>query len=103
MIKGSTKGNSFLWLIYLLVGEIFLCNSQTQGILQVQSSFLGRAITSLGGGCSKLFVVEGKSRKVGSYYNEFNDIEGNGYSGILNPLHPVDNEEETFYPGFGSK
>jgi hypothetical protein len=21
----------------------------------------------------------------------------------LNPLHPVDNEEETFYPGFGSK
>lgn len=76
MIKGSTK-----------VGETFLCNAQTKGLLEVQPAFLGRAITSLGGGCAKLFVVE----------------EGNGYSGILNPLHPVDNEEENFYPGFGSK
>ena len=30
-------------------------------------------------------------------------LEGSGYSGILNPLHPVDNEDETFYPGFASK
>jgi hypothetical protein len=45
------------------VGEIFLCNNQTKGVFQVQPQFLGKAITSLGGGCQKLFVVEGRFHK----------------------------------------
>lgn len=49
MIKGSTK-----------VGEIFLCGPETSGELDVLNQFLGKAITGLGGGCKKMFVIEGK-------------------------------------------
>ena len=49
MIKGSTK-----------VGEIFLCGPETDGKLEVLDQFLGKAITGLGGGCKKMFVLEGK-------------------------------------------
>jgi hypothetical protein len=42
------------------VGEVFLCNNETSGILEVLPQFLGRAITSLGGGCNKLYVIESK-------------------------------------------
>ena len=49
MIKGSTK-----------VGEIFLCGPETDGKLEVLSQFLGKAITGLGGGCKKMYVIEGK-------------------------------------------
>lgn len=49
MIKGSTK-----------VGEIFLCGPETEGKLEVLSQFLGKAITGLGGGCKKMYVIEGK-------------------------------------------
>ena len=49
MIKGSTK-----------VGEIFLCGPETEGKLEVLDQFLGKAITGLGGGCKKMFVLEGK-------------------------------------------
>lgn len=51
MIKGSTK-----------VGEIFVCGPETQGELKVLNRFLGKAITGLGGGCHKMFVIEGKFR-----------------------------------------
>lgn len=49
MIKGSTK-----------VGEIFLCGPETDGKLEVLDSFLGKAITGLGGGCKRMYVLEGK-------------------------------------------
>ena len=51
MIKGSTK-----------VGEIFLCGPETVGELSVLPQFLGKAITGLGGGCQKMFVIEGKCK-----------------------------------------
>ena len=47
MIKGSTK-----------VGEIFLCGPETEGTLDVLNAFLGKAITGLGGGCKKMYVIE---------------------------------------------
>jgi hypothetical protein len=50
MIKGSTKG-IFISVSYLLVGEIFMLSGSTDGQPQVQSQFLGKAITGLGGGC----------------------------------------------------
>ena len=56
MIKGSTK-----------VGEIFLCGQETNGQLEVLHQFLGKAITGLGGGCKKMYVIEGKSNN-----NKFN-------------------------------
>ena len=49
MIKGSTK-----------VGEIFLCGPETEGKLEVLNQFLGKAITGLGGGCKRMYVLEGK-------------------------------------------
>jgi len=49
MIKGSTK-----------VGEIFLCGPETDGKLEVLAQFLGKAITGLGGGCKKMYVIEGR-------------------------------------------
>ena len=49
MIKGSTK-----------VGEIFLCGPETDGKLVVLNQFLGKAMTGLGGGCKKMYVIEGK-------------------------------------------
>ena len=52
MIKGSTK-----------VGEIFLCGPETDGKLEVLNQFLGKAITGLGGGCKKMYVLEGKLHK----------------------------------------
>jgi len=58
----------------------------------VQSQFLGKAITGLGGGCGKLYVIEGKL--------EFSKVlEGEAYQGILNPLHPFDQEvnNDQFY------
>jgi hypothetical protein len=60
---------------------------------------LGKAITSLGGGCSKLFVVEGKELV---YFINCH-LEGNGYSGILSALHPLEREDEKYYPGLTSK
>jgi hypothetical protein len=45
----------------LIVGEIFMCSQQTDGILEVLPPFLGKAITGLGGGCNKMFVIEGTS------------------------------------------
>ena len=60
MIKGSTK-----------VGEIFLCGPETTGELDVLNQFLGKAITGLGGGCKKMFVIEGKSP---SYFKVLNPI-----------------------------
>jgi hemoglobin-like flavoprotein len=47
MIKGSTK-----------VGEIYVCSQQTNGKLEVQPQFLGKAITGFGGGFDKIFVLE---------------------------------------------
>ena len=49
MIKGSTK-----------VGEVFICGPETKGELQVMDQFLGKAVTGVGGGCKKMFVIEGK-------------------------------------------
>ena len=49
MIKGSTK-----------VGEIFLCGPETNGEFHMMGQFLGKAVTGLGGGCKKMFVIEGK-------------------------------------------
>lgn len=49
MIKGSTK-----------VGEVFLCGPETEGKLEVLNQFLGKAMTGLGGGCKKMYVLEGK-------------------------------------------
>ena len=49
MIKGSTK-----------VGEVFICGPETKGELQVMDQFLGKAVTGFGGGCKKMFVIEGK-------------------------------------------
>ena len=43
------------------VGEIFLCSEETNGIPEVLPHFLGKAITGFGGGCSKMFVMEGKA------------------------------------------
>jgi hypothetical protein len=53
------------------VGEIFLCNKETHGRLTVLENFLGRAITSLGGGCEKLYVIE----------------KGQGFEGKMVPIH----------------
>ena len=53
MIKGSTK-----------VGEMFLCGPETEGKLDVLNQFLGKAITGLGGGCKKMYVIEGKSNQI---------------------------------------
>ena len=47
MIKGSTK-----------VGEIFMCGPETAGKLEVLNQFLGKAMTGLGGGCKKMYVIE---------------------------------------------
>jgi hypothetical protein len=60
----------------------------------VQTQFLGKAITGLGGGCSKLFVIEGN-------INAVTFSEGEGYQGILNPLHPFDSENDQFYSAEG--
>jgi len=54
MIKGSTK-----------VGEVFLCGPETEGELNIIGQFLGKAVTGLGGGCKKMFVIEGKSHQKG--------------------------------------
>lgn len=54
---------SELLILAFVVGEIFLLSQTTDGIPQVQSQFLGKAITGLGGGCSKMFVIEGKIPK----------------------------------------
>lgn len=43
-----------------MVGEIFLCGPETDGNLQVLNQFLGKAITGLGGGSNKMYVLEGK-------------------------------------------
>jgi hypothetical protein len=47
MIKGSTK-----------VGEILVCNKETNGKLEVMPQFLGKAITGFGGGFDKIYVLE---------------------------------------------
>lgn len=47
MIKGSTK-----------VGEVFVCNEETNGKLEVMPQFLGKAIIGFGGGYDKMFVLE---------------------------------------------
>ena len=70
MIKGSTK-----------VGEIFICNKETNGKLEVLNQFLGRAITGFGGGYNKLFVLE----------------EGQGYEGIISSLHPPENDIDKLF------
>lgn len=59
MIKGSTKGKNSIHILLSLVGEIFLVGEQTDGILEILPQFLGKAITGLGGGCSKMYVIEG--------------------------------------------
>ena len=46
-------------MLRYIVGEVFLVSNSTDGLPQVQSQFLGKAITGLGGGCAKLFVIEG--------------------------------------------
>lgn len=70
MIKGSTK-----------VGEIFICNKETNGKLEVLPQFLGRAITGFGGGYNKLYVLE----------------EGEAYEGIISSLHPPENDIDRLF------
>lgn len=63
------------------MGEIFICNEQTDGKLQSSKQFLGQAITGFGGGFDKLFVIE----------------EGEGFEGRVSCLHkmkPVDPEQK---------
>jgi len=59
MIKGSTK-----------VGEIFFCGKDSEGVLEVMPTYLGKAITGLGGGSEKLYVIE----------------EDEGFLGVVNEI-----------------
>lgn len=68
MIKGSTK-----------VGEIFYCSEETNGTLEPLPQFLGKAITGMGGGFNKMYVLE----------------DGEGCDGLVTPLHPPTNDLET--------
>ena len=55
--------------------------------MNVLPAFLGKAVTGLGGGCSKMYVIEGKlcfGLKV---------PEGEGYSGIVTPIHPLESDD----------
>lgn len=70
MIKGSTK-----------VGEIFICNRETNGKLEVMPQFLGKAITGFGGGYNKIYVLE----------------EGEGFEGIVSSLHPPENDIDRLF------
>jgi len=58
------------------VGEIFLCDSSTDGNLIVLDQFLGRAMTKLGGGCNKMYVI----------------AKENGLEGMLVPIHSPEND-----------
>jgi hypothetical protein len=49
------KGNRN-WLI-VLVGEIFYCGKESNGVIQVLPAYLGTALTGLGGGGSQLYVI----------------------------------------------
>lgn len=71
MIKGSTK-----------VGEIFICNKETNGKMEVMPQFLGKAITAFGGGFDKMYVLE----------------EGEGFEGLISSLHPPEKDiDRLFY------
>lgn len=70
MIKGSTK-----------VGEIFICNKETNGKLEVMPQFLGKAITGFGGGYDKMFVLE----------------EGEGFEGVVSSLHSPDKDIDKLF------
>lgn len=70
MIKGSTK-----------VGEVFVCNKDTNGKLEQLPQFLGKALTGFGGGFNKLFVLE----------------EGEGFEGVVSSLHPPENDIDRLF------
>ena len=58
-------------------GEIFISNDETNGGLESLQHFKGKLITSLGGGCGKLFVIE----------------DGVNNEGILSSLHAPEFDE----------
>ena len=71
-----------------IVGEIFIVGSQTDGKLEVLPNFLGKSITGLGGGCKKMFVIEGNCFQCLMF------IESEGLNGFVSPIHPFDEEED---------
>ena len=48
-----------LIVLYVVVGEIFICGPDTKGVLLLADYFLGRVISGIGGGEKKIFVMEG--------------------------------------------